>query len=240
MNDRLDAAIRAAASDIIEAAPAPPPDPVDAARRRHTIPFWVLPVLVLLPVFGFMYVRALTSDASSEPGPLSLGAELYSKCATCHGGSGGGVAAQGYALAGGEVLATFPRIEDQIRFVHYGTAQYRQAGVDVYGDPNREGGAHVTGQRGDMPPFGGELSTVEIVAVVCHERYTLGGAEPSSDTYVDEYDAWCAPDAAVFAALDSGQLNLVDLGPDLVAIDGTDIVVTPIGLAPLNGGGPQK
>ena len=30
----------------------------------------------------------------------------------------------GYPLANGEVLATFPHIEDQLRFVYYGTANY--------------------------------------------------------------------------------------------------------------------
>ncbi len=72
MNDRLDKAIRAAAANIVEAAPPPPLHPVAAARQRHKIPFWVLPALVLLPVLGFLYVRALASETAVEPGPLGV------------------------------------------------------------------------------------------------------------------------------------------------------------------------
>ena len=98
-------------------------------------------------------------------------------CASCHGGSGeGGV---GYPFTGGEVLKTFPHIEDQLRFVYYGSEQYPAAGVDIYGDPDREGGPHVVLARNGaaMPAWGGNLTDAEILGVVCHERYDLGGGD---------------------------------------------------------------
>ena len=236
MNDRLDDAIRAATADIVAAAPEPPSAPVAARSRRRRIPFWAMATLALMPVFGFMYVQALTEDPVVAQGPLSQGAGVYSRCASCHGATGGGVEGLGYQFSQLEVLATFPNIEDQIRYVYYGTDQYKLAGVEIYGDPNREGGAHVTGARGAMPMFGGELSLPEIVAVVCHERYTLGGADPTDDTYIDEYNAWCATDAAIYTAIEAGDIDLIESPDTTVQVENVD--VTPIGPAPIPGQGP--
>ena len=70
---------------------------------------------------------------------------MYTGCSSCHGAGGeGGV---GYAFADGEVLKTFPHIEDQLRWVYVGTDAYVAAGVDVYGNPDRAGGAHVTRRK---------------------------------------------------------------------------------------------
>ena len=102
----------------------------------------------------------------------------FSNCAGCHGADGeGGV---GYQFSEGQVLLTFPHMADQMRYVYYGTEGYNAEGIDVYGNPDREGGAHVTGERGVMPTFGEQLTNAEIVAVVCHERYTIAGADPTS------------------------------------------------------------
>ena len=88
-------------------------------------------------------------------------------CSSCHGGAGeGGV---GYPFANGEVIKTFPHIEDQLRFVYFGSQAYQDAGVDIYGNPDREGGPHLTKARGVMPAQGGSLTDVEILNVVCHE-----------------------------------------------------------------------
>ena len=119
---------------------------VQAAKQRRKIPFWAMATLSLMPLWGFMYVRALTETAEAVEGPLGVGAEMYSSCASCHGAAGGG--GVGYAFSGGEVLETFPHIEDQVRYVYYGTEGYNAAGVEIYGNPDREGGAHITGQRG--------------------------------------------------------------------------------------------
>ena len=211
------------------AAPPPPkPEPhyVVAAKQRRKVPFWAMATLSLMPVWGFMYVRALTDAGEVAEGPLSEGAEVYSNCASCHGaGGGGGV---GYAFEGGEILNTFPHIEDQIRYVYYGTEGYNIAGVGIYGNPDRVGGAHETGAQGVMPAFSSQLSAEEIIAVVCHERYTLGGADPTSEQFETEYEEWCSAEAPVFAAFAEGELEL----------DGDDVgefEITPIGPAPIPG-----
>ena len=105
--------------------------------------------LSLLAAVG-VHVRArLTTDHREVAGPLGEGATVYSGCAGCHGTAGeGGV---GYQFSQGEVLKTFPHIEDQLRLVYNGSDAYAAAGVQVYGDPKRPGGAHITKARGAMP-----------------------------------------------------------------------------------------
>ena len=208
------------------AAPPPPkPDPVyvQAAKQRRKIPFWAMATLSLMPLWGFMYVRAVTEPPESVEGPLGLGAEIYSSCASCHGAAGGG--GVGYQFSGGEVLQTFPEIEDQIRYVYYGTEGYNAAGVDIYGNPDREGGPHLTGGLGLMPAFGGQLTQYEIVSVICHERYTLGGADPTSEEWAEEYETWCSEESPVFAELQAGTYDYTS--PEAPTMGGAEI--TPIG-----------
>lgn len=190
--------------------PTPSPGHVAAARARRRIPFWAMATLSLMPVWGFMYVRALTEPAATSTGPIGLGAEIYNQCASCHGADGGG--ANGYKLADGEVLLTFPRIEDQIRYVYYGTDNYRAARIDIYGNHNRPGGPHLTGAKGPMPAFGPQLTQTEIISVVCHERYTLAGADPTGDTYRDEYELWCNDTAPVYQAVQAGEYDITSTG----------------------------
>ncbi|MEZ5259432.1 MAG: hypothetical protein R2705_21890 [Ilumatobacteraceae bacterium] len=92
---------------------------------------------------------------------------MFANCQSCHPGGNEGA---GYGFVGGEVLLTFPHIEDQIRYVYFGTEQYNIAGVQIYGNPDREGGARITGAMGPMPGWGGSLTDEEILSVVCHER----------------------------------------------------------------------
>jgi mono/diheme cytochrome c family protein len=208
------------------AAAAPPPRPdsyvVAAHKRRNRIPYWAMLALALLPLWAFMYARAVTTQAEAAAGPLAVGTETYGVCASCHGGDGsGGV---GYAFTNGEVLATFPHIEDQLRFVYYGSEQYAAAGVEVYSDPDREGGPRVVFGRGAaMPGWGGNLTDAEILGVVCHERYNLGGADPA-DLAV-EYDEWCGEESEIFADLEAGGdiRTLEERFPDII----------PIGEAPI-------
>ena len=101
------------------AAPAGPPPPkpdiavVAAAKARKRVPFWAFATLSTLPLWAFMYVRALTPSADKIGGPLGEGATVYTGCSSCHGSRGeGGV---GYQFSQGEVLKTFPHIEDQLR-----------------------------------------------------------------------------------------------------------------------------
>ena len=199
---------RAAAPALSEPTP-PKPDSfvVSRYRARKKVPFWAMGALGLLPIWMFMYVRSVTASAEEVAGPLGMGAEVYSNCASCHGGNGGG--GVGYQFSEGEVLKTFPHIEDQLRYVLYGTGAYNIAGVQIYGNPDREGGAHVTGARGAMPGFEGSLTDYEILAVVCHERYALGGADEAGD-YADEFETWCSADSEIFLQLEEGE-HLADI-----------------------------
>ena len=221
------------------AAPPPPaappvkPDPpyVAAAKRRRKIPFWAMATLSLMPVWGFIYVRALTEGPEVVAGPLGEGVEVYSNCAGCHGADGGG--GVGYPFAQGEVLLTFPHMADQLRYVYYGTEGYNAEGIDIYGNPDRENGPHVTGERGVMPAFGEQLTGAEIVAVVCHERYTIAGADPTSEEFEDEFEAWCSPESPLFEGLESGAFTLADEEyPEVLNADGEPIDTGVVGPVP--------
>ncbi len=218
------------------AAPEPPkPDApyVAASKQRRKIPFWAMATLTLMPVWAFMYVRALTEGTEVEAGPLGEGAEVYSNCASCHGANGGG--GVGYAFSGGEVLESYPRIEDQIRYVYYGTEGYNLAGIEIPGNPDREGGPHVTGALGVMPAFGAQLTEAEIVAVICHERYTLGGADPTSEEYAEEFETWCSAEAPVYAAIEEGVFQLT--APEVEELPGVEVEIAAVGPEPIEGSG---
>lgn len=224
-----------AAAPATPAAP-PPPKPdipvVAAAKARRKVPFWAMATLSLLPLWTFMYVRGLTFKEPSVAGPLGEGAEIYpAACSGCHGGNGeGGV---GYAFAGGEVLQTFPHIEDMLRFVYNGSQAYANAGITVYGNPERDP-VHQTLAKGQMPAQGptqgGGLTEVQILSVVCHERYTLAGADPTGE-FAEEYEKWCSPEAAAYVGLEDGSLTFDNIGENL---DGT----FPIGTQPAEGHAP--
>ncbi len=216
-------------------APKPPkPDPayVTAAKQRRKVPWWAMATLGLMPVWGFMYVRSLTEAPVVVEGPLGIGAEQYGACASCHGASGGG--GLGYPFSGGEVQLTFPNIEDQLRYVYWGTGEYNLAGVDIYGDPAREGGPHLTGGRGVMPQqgslAGGGLTDYEVLGVVCHERYALGGADPEDEMWAEEFEEFCSAESAVFLALESGEYSLSSEDPgEFVNAEGVAFTTEVVG-----------
>jgi mono/diheme cytochrome c family protein len=211
-------AAAAPATPAAAAAPAPPPPPkpepayVRAAKERKKVPFFAMAVLSLLPLWAFMYVRSVRPVEATLEGPLALGVETYNSCSSCHGADGQGGA--GRALWNGEVLKTFPTIEDMLNFVYTGSEPYRGR---VYGNPDREGGAHIgVTQFGAVMPAqgamsGGALTDAQILGVVCHERYTLGGADPASEEYAEEYATWCSPESEVFLALEDGSESFATL-----------------------------
>ena len=220
------AARAAAPAKAAPAAPPPPkPDPayVAAAKARPKVPFWAMATLSILPLWVFMYARGLTPKEAKVSGPLGEGAEIYAASgSSCHGAGGEGVSGLGYQFSAGEVLKTFPHIEDQLRFVSSGSLAYGIAGIDIYGNPDREGGPHITQQRGIMPAQADALSETQILAVVCHERYTLGGADPVADS-LEEYEKWCSPEAAAWVGLEDGSLTFDNIADQL---EGTLVVGT--------------
>lgn len=209
------AATPAAAAPATPAVPAVPaaakPDiPVVAAyKARKKIPAWAMVTLSILPVWLFLYVLALRPEPAKASGPLTTGASIYTgkgACSGCHGAAGEG--GLGYAFNNGQVMLTFPHIEDQLRWVKLGTVAYQNAGVEIYGDPNREGGPHIAGVKGGvMPGQAAALTDAEILAVVCEERYGVGGGDEASA----EFTTWCADGSAIYAALLAGDATFDDL-----------------------------
>ncbi len=224
----------AAASAPVPAKPAAPPakpapvvrpDPpyIAAAKSRPKIPWWAMSTLAIMPLILFVYIRGLTPGPVNAEGPIAAGAELFGGCASCHAADGSGGA--GRQLSEGDVLLTFPKIEWQLNLVYTGSQVH--AG-QVYGDPNRPGGAH-TGLEFNGTPmpqqgsaFGGALSDAEILAVVCHERYDLAGnADPTSEEWTAEYLKWCSPESEIYAGLEDGSLTFdsPELGVGTTPID---------------------
>ena len=208
------AAAAPAPARAAKAAPAaaPPPKPdiplVAAAKRRKKIPMWAMATLSILPLWAFMYVRALTPGPVKASGPIAEGQKVYSSagCASCHGADGsGGV---GRPFAGGEVLKTFPRIEDQLNFVDNGSQAFASAGLPIYGNPNRAGGPHAPLSFGGaaMPAQKDSLTQAQILGVVCHERYDLAGAS-ADPRYEAEFEKWCGPTSEIFTGLEDGSLT---------------------------------
>ena len=211
----------------VQSAPTPPPakpDPpyVAAAKSRKKIPFWAMAALSLLPLWGMLYVVALAPKTVEVEGPLAVGSEVFGSCSGCHGAAGGGGA--GRQLNAGEVLKTFPHIEDMLNFVYNGSQAYKSAGIAVIGDPDREGGAHVPlayngnpmPQQGQMA--GGGLTDAQILAVVCHERYVIGGADPTSEEWAEEYETWCSEESPIWAALEGGTTNFDSIDADFASL----------------------
>lgn len=175
------------------AAPEPVAPYVEAALRRKTLPVWIIPVLLFLPVWAIYYVGYLENPPAEPTGLAYEGGEIYAaQCAGCHGAGGGG--GSGRQLNGGEVLLTFPSLEagaaydglaGMIHWVANGTQGTIDAGMLGYGDPGRPGGGRAPGSFGaQMAAFGGNLSAEELLAVVYHERASFG--EAGDDAVVAE------------------------------------------------------
>jgi len=168
-------------------APAPPPPPppptlpwVAAAKARKRIPFWVMPVLLFLPIWGFLYVGTLEAPSRGETGLLGEGEEVYAEtaaCSSCHGKAGEGTSS-GPKLSTGEVLLTFSEdpaglgLAQQIVWVVKGT---NSTGIGrPYGNPER---GRVAGWFGEMAAFGDSLTSEQLLAVVLYERAAHGESE---------------------------------------------------------------
>jgi len=163
----------AAASEPAEPSPPPPLAPyVAAALTRRKIPWWAAGTLILLPIWAITYVGTLERPTREATGILAHGAEVYEKrCSSCHGATGSGGA--GHQLANGEVLITFPHIEDHVEWVVKGSDGF---GVgNPYGDPTR--GRIV---EGGMPAFGDVLTVDELLGAIIHERSRFGGSDADS------------------------------------------------------------
>ncbi len=160
--------------DTTPAVPTPPaaPDPVppwvQAAESRKKIPFWAVPVLAMLPLWAVVYALTLDTPTPTEPGPLDLGAEVYSGlgCSGCHGAGGGGAG----AVPGLDLVAEhFPVPGDMVAWIALGSAGYQAEGIEEYAE-----GVPV---QGGMPGWVDSLTAEELMSVVLHERTEYGGEE---------------------------------------------------------------
>jgi mono/diheme cytochrome c family protein len=133
---------------------------------RNGVPMWMMPVLLVLPFWGMIYMGSFAKPKVTGP---ATGAQIFVKagCGSCHGATGGG--GVGPKLAGGEAKLTFPNEEDHIAWVSEGSAPSKGKS---YGDPGRPGGARPAASGG-MPAFKGQLSPEEIKLVVEYERDRL-------------------------------------------------------------------
>ena len=211
-----------AAAPVVAKPVAQDPAYVVAAKSRRKIPFWAMTALATLPVWAMLYLIALKPAEKVVAGPLSIGTTVYSSCAGCHGAEGAGGA--GRVLYQGEVMKTFPRIEDMLNFVYNGSQKYVAAGIKQYGDPNREGGAHVPlSYNGNPMPMqgekaGGGLTEAQILGVVCHVRYDISGADAKSEAWKAEFETWCSPESEIFKALETGSSTFDSIEKDFAAL----------------------
>ena len=219
------AAVAPAAQAAVPPAPKPvakDPAYVVAAKNRRKIPFWAMAGLALLPVWAFLYLISLSPSEKVVEGPLAIGTAVYSSCAGCHGAAGAGGA--GRVLYQGEAMKTFPQIEDMLNFVYNGSQRYAAADLKIYGNPEREGGAHAPlSYNGNPMPMqgekaGGALTEAQILGVVCHERYAISGADPASKEWADEYNTWCSPTSEIFLALEKGTTSFATVDKDFAML----------------------
>ncbi len=179
---------------VVEEAPPPPPKPkppyIKAAERRKRIPYWAMPVIALLPVWAVMYTNSV-KEPEVEDEAVTVGAEVYSSCSGCHGGSGeGGIGAQ---LSEGEVLLTYPDPVAMMEWIYLGAMDWTgTTGAAPYGDPDRPDGVHNTGTLPGVMPGFGDLDESELANVTRYVRENLSGEPVATPEVQDLYEEWAA------------------------------------------------
>jgi mono/diheme cytochrome c family protein len=177
---------------------------VAAAKARKKVPFWIAPILLLLPIWGMVYDNSMTPAPKAETDPLVIGAEVFAKdCSGCHGTDGSGTAG-GAQLNGGHAIATFADPLAMVHWVSYG-----------YADGARDNGTYgetTIRQKiaGTMPAWHGTLSNEEIASVVIYIRSTLDkdAYDPSKEQGFTQENYEADPDA-----LAAEVQAVIDLGP---------------------------
>lgn len=209
-----------AAPAKVEDKPPPPPKPVPAyiraAERRQRIPYWAMPVVALLPVWALLYHNSVTEPEQQDVA-IAEGEEIFRSCAGCHGANGeGGTGAQ---LSDGEVLATWPDPLAMMQWINLGSDEWTgTSGAADYGDPEREGGPHNTGDFESQMPGFPDLTAEELSAVVRYVRENIAGEEVATPEVQEMYETW--GEEAIETA-EEGQLVYKDgVAPEDVPEDG--------------------
>jgi hypothetical protein len=65
---------------------------------------------------------------------------------------------------------------------------------------------------------GGALTDAQILGVVCHERYDISGADPTSEAWKAEFDTWCSPTSEIFKALEAGSSTFDSIEKDFASL----------------------
>lgn len=176
----------ASAAPAVAEAPLPdvapePPKPVapyvEAYESRKKMPYWIIPVLLTLPVWAAMYVGTLERVPQGLTGLLGEGEEIYIEagCSGCHGAEGGG--GIGPQLSEGEVYTSFTTIEDQIVWIAKGSALVGTG--NTYTSPDSTRPRAVAGQ---MPGFGAEsASPLDMEQLLAVSLYVRTQKEASPD-----------------------------------------------------------
>ena len=144
-----------------------------AAAARKKIPVWAVPVLLFLPLWGFLYWGTLDPAPVKTTGILAEGAAVYAKCAACHGANGTGNGATIPALT--TVYDTFPKFADQAWWVINGSKAVNVG--SPYGSPTRPEGQRIS--VGGMPGWAQGLTAKELLSVVYYERVRFGKEDPT-------------------------------------------------------------
>lgn len=149
--------------------PKPVPAYVQAAYKRRRVPYWAMPVLAAIPLWGYVFYGTL-EPAPLENDPLTVGEEIYSTggCAGCHGADGGGVTGGAPGFTEGHVQETWSDYRDHMIWVRIGADGWPGTS---YGDDNTR--PEVSGA---MPANAG-LTDAELASVVLYERRVLGNEE---------------------------------------------------------------
>ena len=171
------------------AAPPPPPKPVPpyvaAAEQRRRIPFWAMPVIALLPIWGLLYMDAMKTPPVNDDVLLNGEALYVAKCSSCHGVNGEG--GTGAKLSQGEVLKTFKDPADMIMWIYLGADKGARPDGS-YGDATRPGGAHNVSTLPAAMPGHPDLTAVELEEITRYVRETLSGEETPAQDVIDGYE----------------------------------------------------
>lgn len=155
--------------------PSAPPPNVQAALARKRVPLWALPVVGLLPLWGYVYAGTLEPPTVEASGALVVGEGIFNTCAACHGADGGG----GVGPALTQLGDVFSAPADQMHWVGLGSTGWQAEVGDTYGDTAKP-------VNGGMPAFADSLTPEELTSVVVYERTTFSGLDPVEEGLIDD------------------------------------------------------
>ncbi len=193
-----------------------PPAVIEAAKRQR-IPMWVMPVLLFLPIWAFIYVGTLEEPTRGDEGILGDGLEVYSSvaaCSTCHGANGAGTNS-GPPLSKEELLLVFPDDEQALGLAQH--IEWVVKATDGIGTGRPYGSSEqgrVAGWFGNMSGFGSDITGYELLAAVLYERAVLSESETSRTQAL-----------ALEEAINAGNLELPENWPENATVQNIQAIL---------------